>query len=313
MTEAEDMTDKSAGTAVGGGRLPPVRPSDGPPAGGSGAGEPPKPSMSGGDKVRFVVRGIGQTLITGGLVVLLFVVYEVYVTNWFAQHRQDKVHTALEHQWAQGTDVLGLPGGELAKLAGRGIANLYIPRLGLDYAWTIVEGIGDADLEKGPGHYPNSQLPGQRGDFAVAGHRVGKGEPFLNLDQVRAGDPIIVETQKSWFVYCVIGVKVGVQACDPNAAGAELARVDANGVPGREIVSPSDGGVVLPVPSIPSVSAAAATTAYLTMTTCHPKFTASERMIVHAVLDPAYPQGIPKRAGDAEPAQIKAFYAEVGN
>lgn len=268
-----------------------------------------------GDRVRFVLRGIGQTLITGGLVVLLFVVYEVWVTNWFAHRAQAKVHSALEQQWANGTDVLGLPSGELRKLDGQGIANLYIPRFGLDYAWTIVEGTSDADLEKGPGHYPNTQLPGQDGDFAMAGHRVGKGEPFLNLDRLKAGDPVIVETQSTWYVYCVIGEQPGTAPCDPNAPGGSLSRTDANGVPGREIVDPSDGQVVLPVPSHPDATAPY-TTAYLTMTTCHPKFTASQRMIVHAVLDPLYPHGIAKaRVGtkysDAEPAQVKALYAEV--
>ncbi len=62
--------------------------------------------------------------------------------------------------------------------------------------FTIVEGTEPRrQLEKGPGHYRGTALPGQVGNFAVAGHRVGKGEPFLNLDQLRAGDAVIVETK----------------------------------------------------------------------------------------------------------------------
>ena len=74
-----------------------------------------------------------------------------------------------------------------------------------DYHFTIVEGTNDADLEKGPGHYVGTALPGQVGNFAVAGHRVGKGEPFLNLDQLQPGDAVVIETVTNWYVYTVLG------------------------------------------------------------------------------------------------------------
>ena len=313
------MTDETSGAALG--VAPPVEPPDGgpPTTGGSGDGagdgaRPPRYTF--GDGVRFVLRGIGQTLITGGVVVLLFVVYEVYVTNYFAHREQRRVHTALEQQWATGTDVLTLPQGQLSKLDGKGIANLYIPRFGRDYAWTIVEGTSDADLEKGPGHYAGTQLPGQTGDFAVAGHRVGKGEPFLNLDQIKAGDAIVVETETTWYVYCVIGAGAPLNtSCGPTRAGAQLSNRDANQVPGREIVSPSDGEVIDPVPSDPNATLPYRT-AYMTMTTCHPKFTANQRMIVHAVLDVAMtipkPSTGPRTFSSAVPAQILALYTQVG-
>jgi sortase A len=311
------MTDDSTGAVVD--APPPRDPPQGPPPGGSdagtsGAANHRRPATA-GDGVRFVLRGIGQTLITAGVVVLLFVVYEVYVTNWFAHRAQHKVHTALEQQWANAP--LDLPNSGLKPLDGQGIANLYIPRFGTDYAWTVVQGITDADLEKGPGHYPDSQMPGQLGDFAMAGHRVGKGEPFLNLDKLVAGDTVVVETRTTWFVYCVIGAAAVGDVCNANAPGGSLSRTDANGVPGREIVDPSDGQVVLPVPSRPDATAPYST-AYLTMTTCHPKFTATKRMIVHAVLDPQYPKGIAKtqvggKYSSAVPAVINALYAQIGN
>lgn len=299
------------------GDVPPLEPPSGAPTGGGGDGGDGGHS-SFADALRFVLRGIGQTLITAGVVVLLFVVYEVYITNFYAHRAQHRVHTALEQQWEQGTDVLALPQSELRKLDGHGIANLYIPRFGTDYAWTVVEGTNDADLEKGPGHYPNSQLPGQPGDFAVAGHRVGKGEPFLNLDKLKAGDAVVVETQTTWFVYCVIGAGPDNRSCSPGARGSSLSNMDANKVPGREIVSPSAGQVVLPVPNDPGASKPYRT-GYLTMTTCHPKFTANQRMIVHAVLDARYPRGIAKqkaasgRYSTAIPAPIDALYTQVGH
>jgi sortase A len=242
---------------------------------GAPLGRPLPPRRRVGETIRAVLRGIGQTLVTLGLVVLLFVVYEVWVTNIFAHEAQHKVHTALENAWAVGVDPL--PGSGTSGIPlGTGIANLYIPRLGRDYAFTIVEGSDDASLEKGPGHYVGTALPGQVGDFAVAGHRVGKGEPFLNLDHLQPGDTIIVETLKAWYVYTVLG----------NAKTANLAAPDVNGVPGREIVDPSQNRVILPVPdklgAVPDPKNPA--DYYMTMTTCHPKFTAKQRMIVHAVL-----------------------------
>jgi sortase A len=239
---------------------------------------PPRVPMATGDKVRFVLRGIGQTLITLGLVVLLFVVYEVWITNIFAAREQSKVANALKHEWADsgGDPLLPLPGESDPTIPlGTGIGVLYIPRLGQDFHFTIVEGSvvpTDGELEKGPAHYHRTALPGAVGNFAVAGHRVGKGEPFLNIDKLRAGDSIIVETKSWWYVYKVKG--------SPSGSNPQSSR-DADGIPGREIVSASDGNVLLPVPDHPDTKP---TERLMTMTTCHPKFTASHRMIVYSAL-----------------------------
>ena len=291
MTQGDTPTGGSAGTATA---------------------EPPKPHkptrhrapMSAGDKVRLGLRGVGQTLITAGCVVLLFVVYEVYITNIFAHRLQHRVHNQLEQEWASGKDPLALPGGNQSTIPlGSGIANIYIPRFGRDYAFTIVQGTTEGDLEKGPGHYVGTALPGAVGNFAIAGHRVGKGEPFLNLDHLRPGDAVIIETAKTWYVYRVEG----------NVSTKDLSAKDANGVPGREIVSPGDGNVLSPVPDSPGVNPPNATTPnvhYLTMTTCHPKFTATQRMVVHAVLQGALTT--PRSGGkDATmPPNLAALYTE---
>jgi sortase A len=242
--------------------------------------------MSRAQAARLVLRGTGQTLITAGLVVLLFVVYELWVTNIFADQKQHKIHTALEKQWASGDDPLvtgklTLPGGKQGTIpTGSGIANIYIPRLGTDYHFTIVQGTDDASLEKGPGHYLDTALPGQVGNFAVAGHRVGKGEPFLNLDHLRPGDAIVIETKSNWYVYRVKG---DVESGDLNDKGSD-------GIPGREIVSPSDTDVIAPVPDH---AGATPTKKMITLTTCHPKFTASQRMILHGTLSRSVPRSGP--------------------
>src|SRR6476646_3354046 len=218
--------------------------------------EPAAGDHSWAGRVRLVLRGLGQTLITAGVIVLLFVVYEVYVTNYFANRAQAEVKTALKHEWQHDTTdpLLPLPGQAGPSVPdGTGIAYLYIPRLGRDYGYAIVQGTSDADLEKGPGHYTGTALPGQKGNFAVAGHRVGKGEPFLNLDHLQFGDAVIVETESQWFVYRVMRAPGDVEAPDPRH----------HDVPVREIVDPSDGAVADPVPDHPGMHP---TSAVMTMT-----------------------------------------------
>jgi sortase A len=261
-----------------------------------------------GETVRTVFRGLGQLLVTVGAVLLLFVVYEVWVSNIFADRKQEHVKSQLATAWKNGQDPLkgedrlNLPvGAQVVLPAGEGFANLYIPQFGKDYAKTIVQGTNETDLNIGPGHYDNTQVPGQLGNFAVAGHRVGKGEPFLNLDQLHPGDSIVVQTATNWYVYSVLGNKAAYAAAlklsgdaRSNAIDASLAAVDSQGVPGREIVSPSAVQVIDPVPDHPG---ATPTRALLTLTTCHPKYTANQRMIVHAALVRAVPvkgSAIPK-------------------
>lgn len=247
------------------------------------------------DRVRLLLRGLGQLMITAGVVVLLFVVYEVYITNYFAERAQAQVKSALTQEWkhAARDPLLALPGQSGPRLPdGKGIAYLYIPRLGRDYGYAIVQGTTDADLEKGPGHYLGTALPGRPGNFAVAGHRVGKGEPFLNLDKLRAGDAVIVQTESKWFVYRVLG------------ANGDIAAPVA-GVPGREVVDPGDGDVLAPVPDHPGQQPVKA---YLTLTTCHPKFTATHRLIIHATLATTV-----AAHGLAMPAGITALYNAQGD
>ena len=249
-----------------------------------------------GDRVRFVLRGAGQTLITAGVIVLLFVVYEVYVTNLFADRAQAEVKTALKQEWQHDSKdpLLPLPGQAAPSVPdGTGIAYLYIPRLGRDYGYAVVQGTSDANLEKGPGHYVGTALPGQVGNFGIAGHRVGKGEPFLNLDQVQAGDAVIVQTESRWFVYRIEG------------RPGNIAATDADGVPGREIVDASDGNVLYPVPDHAGVKP---TEARITLTTCHPKFTATRRMVLHGVLAETV-----RAHGLSMPAGIAGLFSEVSN
>jgi sortase A len=230
---------------------------------------------------RVLVRGAGELLVTAGLIILLFVVYELYVTDLLNGRTQDHLTQEIHQQWdaavpaapsspAVSSPAASSPAAPLVEPpVGQPLAVLHIPRLGADYARVVLEGTSEDQLSQGPGHYVGTALPGQPGNLALAGHRVGKGSPFLDADQLRPGDPIVVETADSWFVYRVLG--------DP-ATGDYT--TDASGIPGQEIVRPSDVAVIAPTPG-----GAAATAAYLTLTTCHPKYSARQRLIVHAVLD----------------------------
>ena len=242
-----------------------------------------------GELVRTGIRGAGQTLITLGAVVLLFVVYELFITDLLNEQTQENLTQELEQDWADDPAVgPDLPNGGLSDIPlGDGFALIRIPAFGTDYVRVIVEGTNAEELSEGPGHYVQSAMPGEVGNFALAGHRVSQGSPFLDLDKLLPGDAIVIETVDMYFTYRVLG--------DP-ATGSFGG--DPSGISGQEIVSPNETGVVNPIPGVED-SSVAPTTAYLTLTTCHPKFSAAQRLIIHAVLEGPglakadYPDGPP--------------------
>lgn len=246
-----------------------------------------------GELVRTGIRGLGQTLVTGGLVVLLFVVYELFITDLITDQRQEELTEDLLQNWGDDNDddpTLGpdLPGGGLSQIPlGDGFAFIRIPALGADYVRVVVEGTNADALTQGPGHYVDSAMPGELGNFSLAGHRTGKGSPFIDLDVLQPGDAVVIETADTYFTYRVLG--------DP-ATGNFGA--DPSGIPGRQIVSPQAVEVVFPIPGVDDATVQP-TAAYLTLTTCHPKFSNAQRLIIHALLEGPglskvdYPEGPP--------------------
>nr|WP_033401403.1 class E sortase [Actinokineospora enzanensis] len=265
------------------------------------------------ERVRTVVRGIGELLITAGLVVLLFVVYEVYVTDLVSAGKQRDATAALDDTWKDGGGgVDTVPGPERVERfnglnEGSGFAKMYIPAFGADYDFTIIEGTTEKSLEIGPGHYRGTAYPGEPGNFAVAGHRVGKGAPFNDIDLLNSCDAIVVETHYSWFIYRVLpkgdevqGWAAGKGAADPRCQGVAPLGGPYAGLVGQEIVRPTQGEVIAPVPGKSGAAASAGERATLmTLTTCHPRFSDRQRLIVHAVMvkqwakDPAKPGETP--------------------
>lgn len=221
------------------------------------ADRPPGRGGSLGDAVRLAVQVFGELLITFGVVVLLFAVYELKVTDLRTAATQRGLQSELERAWG------GAPPGPqngpdpvVEPRKGEPLAVVGIPRLGEDYSRVVVEGVSHEDLKKGPGHYPDTALPGQVGNLVLSGHRTTYGAPFADVDQLRPGDVVDVRVRYRTYHYRITGTV---------------------------IVSPDAKDVLLPVPNRPGV---AANERLLTMTTCHPRFSAAQRMIVFGEMAP---------------------------
>lgn len=250
------------------------------------------------DPVRTVIRTAGEVLITLGVIVLLFVVYEIYWTDVVSAGRQREVTEALDDRWKTTPPEPQRQDRFEGVTEGDGFAKMYIPAFGPDYAFTIVEGTTEESLEVGPGHYPDTAYPGQPGNFAVAGHRVGKGAPFNDIDLIKACDAILVETQNSWYVYRMLPKRdqkadwASTKAGNPKCANVNVLGEPYGKLVGQQIVAPAQGSVIAPIPNDPdSIGGnAGGQVSLMTLTTCHPKFSDRQRLIVHAVLDTQIPK-----------------------
>lgn len=216
-----------------------------------------------------VLGAIGRTCITAGVLILLFVVYQL----WGTGIREAQAQNRLEDEFAQvledrddeparttttSTTTTTTDGSTTATTEappepvppmdpvpeGEPTARMQIPKIGVDKI--VVEGVSLADLKKGPGHYPESPLPGQQGNAAIAGHRTTYGAPFNRIDELVAGDEILVETVQGEFRYLV---------------SEQL------------IVSPTQVEVLDDKGDN-----------RLTLTACHPKYSARQRIVVVAQL-----------------------------
>lgn len=156
-----------------------------------------------------------------------------------------------------GTDELREQYAARSVATGDPLTRIIIPRLGVDAM--VVEGTSQAALRAGAGHYPNTPLPGEAGNVAIAGHRVTYGRPFNRMDELRVGDEIKLETPLAMHTYNVVAHPADAAAPCPNGA--------------CWVTDPHDWGVVSEMPG-----------SMLTLTTCHPKGSAKQRLILRAQL-----------------------------
>lgn len=210
---------------------------------------------------------LGSTLIATGLLVFLFVGYQLWGTGIEAaqsQQRLESAFTELSDSPPIVDEAPTAPPEPIVVANGDPMAMIEIPRIGVTKY--VVAGVETSDLKKGPGHYPSTPFPGELGNAAIAGHRTTYGEPFRQLDELAVGDEITVtDLLGRRFTYLVTS---------------------------QRIVTPQDSWVVDTVDP---------TIATLTLTTCHPEFSAKERLIVFAELDSTRNQVAPFRAATYQP------------
>lgn len=224
--------------------------------------------------LRWSIGLVGDLCLTVGGLLLLFVVWQLWWTDVTAERAQASTVHELSRDFAAAAPA---PGGatagptvDVATLpepsVGKAFAVLRVPRFGTDWVRPVIEGTGHDVLQRGVGHYRGTAMPGQVGNFAVAGHRTTWGRPFHDIDRLRRGDLVVVETKLAYYVYAVRS---------------------------HQVVDPTDVRVIAPVPDRPG---AVPTSAWLTMTACHPRYSAAHRYVVLAQLVHTYPHaaGLPK-------------------
>lgn len=135
-----------------------------------------------------LVRLLGVVLILSGLGVLGYVAWQYWGTNVVAKQQQAEIRQIISDDWKNGTD-------------GKNIGLLRVPRFGTEYEVPIVKGFDQESLSKGVGMYEEAALPGELGNFAIAGHRVTHGEPFRDFLKLKKGDLVHIETRTAVFTY----------------------------------------------------------------------------------------------------------------
>ena len=147
--------------------------------------------------VRAAFRFVSSVMMVSGVLLIadagITLAWQEPVSAFLAQREQDDLKRKLEAAPARVLRREPLPGDAVAKID--------FPRL--DRSYYVVEGTQAGDLRKGPGHYEDTPLPGERGTVAIAGHRTTYGAPFRNIDDLRRGDRVSVETPRATYVYAV--------------------------------------------------------------------------------------------------------------
>jgi sortase A len=232
---------------------------------------------------------VGEIFITVGVVVLLYVAWQMWIGDVIYGAERNEAGSSLSEQWQQ--DAASAPpvaspepeasddpepaGIEPVVLAQPADAEVFgvmrIPRFGADYAVEIAGGVSrPRTLDPiGIGHYPDSAMPGEVGNFALAAHRTTFGAPFNRIADLRVGDAIVVETQQGFYTYRFRTL---------------------------EYVTPDSVDVLLDVPRQPEVPAGER---YITLTSCSPMYSMTERIVGYGVFESYEP-----RSGDALPSSL---------
>ena len=209
---------------------------------------------------------LGELLFTAGLLVMLYLVWQLWWNDIVVRAEQDGNAAALSESWAG--DLGNLPTGDdqtdfgappvsPEPVDGETFAVLKVPRFGQDFGAEIAGGVSKArTLDKiGICHYPDTQVLGENGNFALAGHRNTYGKPLNQIAELQVGDSIIVQTKDGWYTYKFRTL---------------------------EYVTPKAVDVLNPVPQ---TEVTEMTDSFITLTSCNPKLSTAERIVAYGVFD----------------------------
>lgn len=215
------------------------------------------------------LKAVGALMVAAGLAALVVLAWQLWWTDLQAADRSESLIATMRQDFspARESPVLtdgAAPPAATATNAGADPAIVHLPTL--EEVHPVLPGVGADVLDQGLlGRYPGSANPGEIGNFAVAGHRTTYGRPLWALAELAPGDPVVVETPEAYHVYVVQRLRV---------------------------VDPAATEVLAPTPDQPDT---AATEAWMVLTTCHPRFSAEQRLVAYAALDRSLPraQGLP--------------------
>lgn len=245
-----------------------------------------------------VLGGIGRTSIAAGVILLLFVAYQLWGTGLQTRQAQDRLEDEFEERLAAldegappgsangsttattpSTDVETVPvDGIVPPAPGEVVGRITIPTIGSD--WYFVEDTDLRYLKEGPGHFLGTRYPGQAGNAALAGHRTTYGAPFHRIDELQPGDEIQVSTLQGEFTYRVLSAG---ELSEHMPFDVEPGQEDA----GHFIIGPRDSWILDDYGDN-----------RLTLMACHPKYSARQRIVTVGELvdEPApTPEELPER------------------
>ncbi|GAB3226242.1 hypothetical protein GCM10027447_16250 [Glycomyces halotolerans] len=209
--------------------------------------------------VRRTVRGVGETLITFGVIVLLYAAYEVFGVSGEINDNQESLSSELDIAWQQNEEAVAeesVDGAPIPEL-GDAFARMWAPDIRPE-SWTLVEGTELSDIEYAPGRHLDGAYPGEQGNFTLAGHNVPA--IFQKIRDLEPGDKVVIETKEYFYVY---------------------------EVQEHVVVDETQVEILTPVPRQPGV-APGPDDYWLTMFTCHPLWDNYERYVVFSQLTETY-------------------------
>lgn len=229
-----------------------------------------------------LLRLIGSMCIGGAIFFAGMIINRLWISNYFSDKAAENAREELLASWNRPTETtipLLTPASTIAPAEigpinaptdQEAFALLYIPRIGNDvWATPIFEGVKSKQLNSGIGHYPQSQLPGAKGNFSLFGHRNSNGQPFINIQNLQIGDEVIVETKDFWFEYTLKHDKI----VRPTAVWVTgINRLPELGLAANEPYK------------------------VITLITCEPRHSTEKRWVWWGVLNAVYPRETPPPA-----------------